>query len=309
MQCINRWGVESKNITAIMVTGSLARKDNKADEYSDLDLILLTTGMDYYKSDFRWVSEIFPPLSCSNGVQVSDVYLVRRVYFENGVGVDFTFISNRMIKWASLYTTFLRKSGGLSNAFPGKLKASLEGFIYSYVEYIHRGYYFMLDKTGMQEVVCNIESTFAHKPLNRLRLIKVQNAINEFWQDAFRMAISLHRNELFTAKFGYDQAMKASLLVLITEYMRSVKGLEYETWHKGRFIEEWAEPFISEKLQQIYSRYDSADAWRGLLETTELFTEITRRLLTRLERSTLISPAPEMTRWIHDLRRATADSQ
>lgn len=52
-QHIHQWALTRADIQAAIIVGSRARIEHPADDFSDLDLILLTTNTDLYGTD-RW---------------------------------------------------------------------------------------------------------------------------------------------------------------------------------------------------------------------------------------------------------------
>jgi aminoglycoside 6-adenylyltransferase len=55
-----------------------------------------------------------------------------------------------------------------------------------------------------------------------------------------------------------------------------------DTWHEGRFLEEWANDRALTELRQAYATYDGADVKRALLATMDLFSWVTRETGERL---------------------------
>ncbi len=44
-----------------------------------------------------------------------------------------------------------------------------------------------------------------------------------------------------------------------------------DTWIRGRFLEEWADPRAVKQLPKIFAHFDEADIWRALMETMDLY--------------------------------------
>jgi hypothetical protein len=49
-----------------------------------------------------------------------------------------------------------------------------------------------------------------------------------------------------------------------------------DTWFRGRFLEEWADPRALRELEGAFARYDSEDVWRALIATMDLFGWVAR---------------------------------
>jgi aminoglycoside 6-adenylyltransferase len=58
---------------------------------------------------------------------------------------------------------------------------------------------------------------------------------------------------------------------MIEWHARAIHGDDYDTWHGGRFLEEWADPRLVEALGRAFARYDRDDMSCSLLATMGLF--------------------------------------
>jgi aminoglycoside 6-adenylyltransferase len=76
---------------------------------------------------------------------------------------------------------------------------------------------------------------------------------------------------LWTAKDCCDGYLKRLLLRLIEWHAQASHMEGYDTWHKGRFLEEWADPRVVTELESVFAHYESADIWRALVATLRLF--------------------------------------
>lgn len=61
--------------------------------------------------------------------------------------------------------------------------------------------------------------------------------MNNFWYHAVWASKKLKRGELWEGKAAIDSHMKNLLLDMIRWNTCSVKGWEYDTWYKARFLE------------------------------------------------------------------------
>ena len=58
---------------------------------------------------------------------------------------------------------------------------------------------------------------------------------------------------------------------MIEWHARATHGWEYDTWFKGRYLEEWADPRALEALRDAFSQYDYDYIRRALFATMNLF--------------------------------------
>ena len=84
------------------------------------------------------------------------------------------------------------------------------------------------------------------------------------------------------AKSCGDGYLKRLLLQMLEWHARAAYGWDYDTWHGGRFLEQWADPRAVQGLRQAFAYYDEDDVGRALLATMDLFrwlaTETAQRL-------------------------------
>jgi aminoglycoside 6-adenylyltransferase len=93
--------------------------------------------------------------------------------------------------------------------------------------------------------------------------------VNDFLYHAVWTAKKIRRGELWTALRCCDADMKSQLRRML-EWHAQASG-SADTWHRGRFLERWADPRALEDLRSAFARYDDADLRRALLATLDLF--------------------------------------
>jgi aminoglycoside 6-adenylyltransferase len=72
------------------------------------------------------------------------------------------------------------------------------------------------------------------------------------------------------------------VLPMLQWHTKATHGWHTETWHGGRFIEQWAAPHLIADLGDSFARYDAADIARALLGQMAAFRTLateTARLL------------------------------
>lgn len=240
------WACSREDIRTVFIVGSRARVDHPADEWSDLDLVIVTRDPEYILSSSEWLKEIGESwISFIEGTAVGEGN-ERRVLFEHGLDVDFAVIPDQRFR---------------------KLASSPEvGDIFQ------RGIHVLLDKDNLtvdspssSGKAPDIPSSFP--PSER----DFVNLINDFWYHAVWTAKKLLRGELWTAVFCLNCYMHSKVLRVLECHARAVNGAGYDTWHRGRFLEEWADRRALEGLRSSFAYYDEDDAWRALISIMDLF--------------------------------------
>ncbi|MDR2600025.1 MAG: aminoglycoside 6-adenylyltransferase, partial [Oscillospiraceae bacterium] len=137
---------------------------------------------------------------------------------------------------------------------------------------LRHGYNILIDKIDLITIISQIDmpKIFPVLPDEKSFI----NLANELWYLSIWTAKKIKRGELWTAMVCLDSTMKQKLLTLIEWHTHATKGLDCNIWYDGRFIEEWAQKWIIEKLVDCFSHYSQSDMKKALLSTMELFNLI-----------------------------------
>ncbi len=245
------WARREKPIRALVATGSLAREDGTADEFSDLDLQVITAESKRYTDDDSWLDELgevwvrFP---------LDEDAPYRLVWFAGGAKVDFQFV---------------HPDGEHAMDAAGELSDEYQ-----------RGYIVLLDKDDRYSQLPASPHIFPAPPPPSAE--QVQATINEFWFEAIHVAQFIRRREFWVAKWR-DWTMKEMLLRLLEWRARATGDPAPNTWLLGKRIHEWADDQTKREIGQIWTTWDAADLWRGLLAQLALFSRLSQELTQALE--------------------------
>ncbi|MEA3337068.1 MAG: aminoglycoside 6-adenylyltransferase [Chloroflexota bacterium] len=240
------WAREQENVRAAIVIGSRARKDHPADRWSDLDVLILANDPQRYLDDSEWVRGIGVPWLTFVEPTGDGSGFERRVLFEGGLDVDFAPVSVAEVR-----------------------AMAEQGFPPGVQDIIRRGVRILIDKDGFARYLepAGIESPVYQPPTDSRFL----NLVHDFWYHAVWAAKHLRRRELWWAKGGCDGHLKYLLQQMLEWHAHAVKGPEWDTWMRGRFLEQWADPRAVAALTDVYAHYDGEDIWRALQATMDLF--------------------------------------
>lgn len=236
------FGNNDDRIAAIILVGSQARKDKSSDEYSDLDLIVITEDTNYLVQSNDWLDKIskYHILFLEKTADGADE---KRVLFEGALDVDFVIISENDAKTAM-------KSGK-------KLQILLNG------------YRVLIDKKEILADISTLQQT--KEPYFFPQEVDYVNIVNDFWYHAIWTSKKILRGELWAAKFCLDSYMKSKLLWMLEFYEHVKNGPNYNTWYSGRFVDTWAEQEIRDRLANCFAHYNKEDMITALKNTMELF--------------------------------------
>lgn len=240
------WAKMEDNVRAALVIGSRARVDHPADEWSDLDVIILAQDPGPYVSETGWLENIGEPWLSFVEATPDGKEFERRVLFEPGLDVDF-----------------------VPSPVAGFRRMLADGLPPTEADMVARGVRVLLDKDGLLEGLphAGIASPEPDLP----DVAGFSNTVNDFWYHTVWTAKKLRRGELWWAKSCCDTYLKHILLRMLEWHAQASPDRDVDTWMRGRFLEEWADPRAVQALPEVFAHYDQEDVWRALSATMDLF--------------------------------------
>lgn len=266
-----RWAERCPDIRAALVVGSRARRDHPADILSDLDIAVLSTHPERYLGRADWLGNIGIPLLTFIEETGTGGGLERRALFQGdgGLDVDFSVYSTRRFRLLLAALQLRRLLPG--RRLLGPLRRAVVDDVDGMLAVLNRGYRVLLDKDGLLARILMAAQGLSPPPPALPSREDFVNLCNDFWYHALWAAKKLARGEVWTAKACCDSYMKRQVLTMITWQARTRPGRAPDTWHGGRFLEEWADPRVIAGLSTAYAHYDREDLARALISTMDLF--------------------------------------
>jgi aminoglycoside 6-adenylyltransferase len=239
------WAQVEPNIRAAVVIGSRARTDHPADEWADLDIIVFATDVERTIATADWVEHIGAPW-LTFVERTPDGGWERRVLFDGGLDVDFA----------------LAPAQALEQMAAGAISPDV-------ADIVRRGVRVLFDKDGLLARLgtVNLQAPLYQPPAETEFL----NLVHDFWYHTVWTVKHLRRGEVWWAKSCCDMYLKERLRRMLEWHARAVNGPEHDTWMRGRFLEEWADPRAVAQLPEVFAHYDRQDIARALQETMGLF--------------------------------------
>lgn len=233
---------EDEDIKAIVLIGSSTRDTVKADEYSDLDVVIATEETE------GWLYGDYPEKLGSVKISFVEPTLgggkERRMLYDGSLDVDMIVFTPEQFE-----------------------KAIREG-VASWV--MNRGYKIMYDAEDYSALLKeNISHELSPTDLSEPEF---NNMVNDFFFHTVWASKKILRGELWTAKMCIDAYLKNYLLKMIEMY--SVSKYQVDVWHDGRFLDRWAEREILSDLEKCFARYEREDMVSALSATLNLFCRL-----------------------------------
>ena len=244
------WARSDDNLRAAFVIGSRARTDHPADEWSDLDVVMLADDPMPYIDTTEWLHHIGTPwLTFIEPTPVDDGF-ERRVLFDGGLDVDF--------------------APSPVAEFRQMVRDGLPAYL---VDMLRRGVRVLIDKDGDARTLTVPEIRPTPTPPAESEFL---NLVNDFWYHTVYTAKHLRRGELWWAKGCCDSYLKQLLLRMLEWHTQARHGDEIDTWMRGRFLEEWADQSAVAALPGVFARYVAEEVWHALFATMEMFGWLAR---------------------------------
>lgn len=248
------WANKNDDIRAAVIVGSRARINEPADEWADLDVTIFSTIPEKYLDSTDWLKNMGNYWITFIEDDALGLTKERRVLYEGGLDVDYVFYPDSVI----------------DDLFENP---EVNGII-------ARGLRVLIDKDNKFVKLDKLNK--ADKAQFKVSEHELLNSINDFWFHAVRATKKILRGELWIAKSNIDSYMKNSLLNLVEIHAKVNNGIDYDTWHNGRYLEKWADPRIIEGLKNSFSYYEKKDIERALIETMNLHRWIAKEICDKL---------------------------
>jgi aminoglycoside 6-adenylyltransferase len=193
-----RWAQDQRDIRAAFVIGSRARADHPADQWSDLDIIVVATDPERYLSSAGWLENIGTPWITFLERTATDDEMERRVLFEGGLDVDFALTSQRTIRQLARVLWVQRRVPQLLRLLPAESHRRIMQQIAVFRDIVRRGMRVLLDRDG---IVAGLTPLAAEAPpLHPPAQAEFLEAVSDFWYHAVWTAKKLGRGEVWVAK-------------------------------------------------------------------------------------------------------------
>ncbi len=262
---IVNWIHTRPDIRLGFVVGSRARLDHPADQWADLDVMLFTTNPKLYMTEPpTWLSRIANVWARTRHQTVGD-FPEWLVTFEGGLDADFVFSSYPRARWKAMLF--------LNEYFP-----RLKGFIPPAVAHglqggagvLGRGVRVLIDKDNLASRLQRFMQDF--RPRYRQPTeAEFTEVVQRFWCLAEKTAKKVGRGELYVAVSWCYYLQESAVLPMLEWHAHATHAEDHDTWHAGRFLEEWADPRALSALTETFPHYGDQDARDALLAAMDLF--------------------------------------
>lgn len=244
---ILEWAHEHDDIRLVIAVGSRAHAEQPASELSDLDLLIFTDNQEFYLSNQDWIARFGTALFVEQAVspgpgQEPELMVV----FDNFQGVDFVLIPAGIIK-------HMTPEQELPEVFL-------------------RGFEIWVDKDAVSDLLTSVadeqkRNIFRSK---KPRQDEFAQVVGSFLFCAYYIGRVLYQNDLWIAK-SREHDLRGGLLKMMEWHARSKHNWSLDVWHRGKYIETWAEKPVLDRLPEIFAGYANVPSQMALQECVQLF--------------------------------------
>jgi aminoglycoside 6-adenylyltransferase len=282
-----KWAETRSDIRAAWILGSKARVNHSADEWSDIDIVFVTTDpYENYLSKFDWINNFGKPLLTFIDTSTASNDKMRVVLYEGMIDVDFV-----PLNYEDMRKEIIR--------LDQTIKAGTDQDALAWIWNVYgRGVRVLIDKDGLAATISAV-ATSAKKPTpHRPTQDEFLEVVYDFFYHAVHTAKHLRRGELWWTLTHCYQPLQRPLLRMIEWHALAEHGWDHDVWYLGHFLEEWATPKTVKGLRKTFAQYDKENVKRALLAAIELFQSLALETASKLS-----YPYPEetdknVTEWI-----------
>ena len=239
---ILKYAASDDEIKAVIAIGSSTRKEVVADEYSDLDLVIVSENPD------KWYTGEYPALLGNVSIAFIEPTLgggkEYRAIYDEDKDVDMIVLTPEL--------------------FENALREGVMEWV------MNRGYSILYDSVGYEDGIKQfVRPSKSNPEVSEEEFI---NMTNDFYFHNIWASKKLLRGELWSAKMCVDAYLKNHLLKMVELYCYCIE--KKDVWHDGRFIDRWANDWIKADLEKCFAHYEKADVAAALKRTHELFSKL-----------------------------------
>ncbi len=245
------WGERTPEVRAMVLTSSRARPDGPVDEFSDYDVILVTTDPERLATDLSWQEEAYGPRMVGWGDEDELFGLPTRfrgVVYRDHVKVDYTIWPDALLGVVAAHATL--------------------------PEGLDHGYRVLLDKDD--RTLSWPEPTFNAYILARPSEAEYRAQVEEFWWDVSYLPKSIRRGDLFFASsFMLEHDLKFISLRRMLEWRIAVqRAWTFAPGSHGRHLEAHLEAEILHDLSDTYASLDAEAIWDAVFRLAVLYRRV-----------------------------------
>ena len=240
---------QNNDFNIVNINGSYVEKKKKKryDEFSDIDLFIVTENKDYYLNNPEWLKFYNSDFIYFNDPISFGIGMELRVAFADGLLVDIAIVNKSEL-------IALRKNYIFNSKIAGRGTICLKN---------------NLNEENYFDTSMNDTTRITSYELNR--------KLDEFWIDIANIYKYIARNDMFSAKYAFDRRITKLLIYALEQYTKVTKP-GTDTMFNGRNINKWLDSQNMEYLSKINSSMEKKKMYKCINLAIDLFCNTMNQL-------------------------------
>jgi len=258
-----KWAQPRSDVRAAFIIGSRARQDRPADEWADLDVVVITTNAEHYVLTSDWVKNMGKLLLTFIEPTSAGDEKERRVLYDGMLDVDFAIFPFEKARLIQREKESSQLAAQLANAFG-------------------RGMRVLIDKDNL---LSDLKKTLPPSTKASPEVptqTEFLSVVNDFLYHTVWTAKHLLRGELWWADSCCNCRLSQLMLKMMEWHVQTEHDWKYDTWFRGRFLEQWTDQQILEELKATFTHYDEQDTRKALFAALNMFRRIATQTAKKL---------------------------
>ena len=241
---IANWAQRNEAVRVVILTGSRAALNAGIDLFSDYDIEIAVTDTGSFLGNEEWLLAFGKPLAI---IRIDEDFTMRMVIYKDYIRIDFRIYSVK---------DFIQRN----------IQAMLP-------QHLNNGYKILLDK---DQITQDLQSpAYNAYVISKPSKEAFSAIVADFLWDTTYVAKSLWRDELFYAKYMFDNIIRTSYLEKIIEWYISMQhNWQISTNKHGRFFKYYLDAETFRELKDTFAGSEREDSWNALFATLNLFRRL-----------------------------------
>jgi aminoglycoside 6-adenylyltransferase len=288
------WAETCPDIRFAAVLGSRARMDHPADDWADLDLLMVTQNPQHYINTAEWTARMGKPMLTLIEETAGGGQEERRVLYEEMLDVDYAIFPTdkveKLLQKNTQSVAFEEATLLIANAFG-------------------RGIRVIVDKDRLAEKIRTVISGKEQPKPRPPTCEEFVQVVSDFLYHCVWTTKHLLRGELWWALTSLNCRLPFLQLRMTEWQARATHGENYDTWFRGRFLENWANPEVITGLRNSIAHYDESDAFKALDAAMNLFRQTSMTTAEKLNFQYPLETDRKISTWVKSQKSAHAKKQ
>jgi len=284
LDAVVNWASEEKDVRAVIITSSRANPNALRDIFTDYDIEFAVTDIGKYLSHDSWLYNFGEPIEIikEDEQAFNGEFAMRMVIYADYIKIDF-----RIHTVVKFHEQILKKQ--LPDDWDIGCKV-------------------LIDKDSMTADLK--KPTFNAFTIAPPSEEEFSATVKNFWWDTTYVAKSLWRDELFYAKYIFENIIRFNYLKKIIEWRIGSRSNEKITTNKyGRLFKKYLTPDEWESIEATFAGSNISENWDALFAAMNVFRNFSKDIASKMNFNYPDKLDEEITFYIQKIRDLEKDAK